>query len=141
MIALFTHRPSLSSDQEVAVSKMLRFFETRRANPPTRKEATAQMGGDMILRYMCRQNLLVELPEGIMFERSHYDSVKNRIVGLLRKNNSITIQELRDHLGLSRKYVFPLLTKLQEEGVVYHQGDRTVLRGSGGKQATEVRAT
>lgn len=127
-IALSTHKPRLSPDQEIIVSRILKLFEEHQAPPPTRGELTAQIpGGEGMVRFMCQQNMLIELPEGILFERKHYQNIKTEIVNFLRSNGSISIQQIRELFGLSRKYIVPLLGKLEEEKVIRRQGDIRVL--------------
>jgi len=84
-------------------------------------------GSEEIARFMCRQNMLIELPEGILLERKHYQNIKTEIINFLRSNGSISIQQVRQLFGFSRKYVLPLLSKLEEEKVLRRQGDIRVL--------------
>lgn len=128
LIALSTYRPSLSPEQQTLVSKILKLFETSRANPPTRKELMAEIpNSEAIIRFMCRHNMLVELPEGILFEREHYESINSQVISLLESNGSVTIQQVRNVFGFSRKYIVPILNKLDEEGITRRQGDVRVL--------------
>jgi len=127
-IALSTHKPWLSPDQEMVVSRILKLFEERQPNPPTRGELAAQIpSSEEIARFMCRQNMLIELPEGILLECKHYQNIKTEIINFLRSNGSISIQQVRQLFGFSRKYVLPLLSKLEEEKVIRRQGDIRVL--------------
>jgi len=127
-IALTTHKPRLSPDQELAVSRILKLFEEHQPKPPTRGELAAQIpNSEGIVRFMCQQNMLIELPEGILFERKHYQNIKTEIINFLRSNSSISIQQVRELFGLSRKYIVPLLSKLEEEKVIRRQGDIRVL--------------
>ena len=131
IIALSTHRLSLSPEQERLVSQILKVFEKSGSNPPTRKELIAQMpNSEGIIRYMRQQNMLVELPEGVLFERKHYESIKSQIINFLRSNGSISIQQVRELFGFSRKYVLPLLNKLDEEGITQRRDDKRVLRAT-----------
>ena len=131
IIALSTHKLSLSQEQEALVSQILKVFEKSGSNPPTRKELIAQMpNSEGIIRYMRQQNMLVELPEGVLFERKHYESIKSQIINFLRSNGSISIQQVRELFGFSRKYVLPLLNKLDEEGITQRRDDKRVLRAT-----------
>ena len=119
-IALSTHKPRPSSDQEIVVSRILKLFEERQANPPTRAELATQMpNSEGIIRFMCQQNMLIELPEGMLLGRKHYQNIKT--------NDSISIQQVRELFGFSRKHILPLLSELEEEKVIRRQGDIRVL--------------
>jgi selenocysteine-specific elongation factor len=127
-IALSTHRPWLSPDQETAVSRILKLFEEHQPNPPTGGELAAQIpNSEEIVRFMCQQNMLIELPEGILLERKHYQNIKTEIINFLRSNGAISIQQVRALFGFSRKHILPLLSKLEEEKVIRRQGDIRVL--------------
>ena len=127
-IALSTHKPRLSPDQEIVISRILKLFEERQANPPTRGELAGQIpNSEEIVRFMCQQNMLTELPEGILFERKHYQNIKTEIINFLRSNDSVSIQQVRELFGFSRKYIVPLLGKLEEEKVIRRRGDIRVL--------------
>jgi selenocysteine-specific elongation factor len=109
-------------------SRALALFEKNRTNPPTKRELALKIANsEAIVRFMCQQKILVELPEGILFERKHYEAVRDEIINFLRSHGTISIQEVRNLLGFSRKHILPLLSKLDEEGVTRRQGDERVL--------------
>lgn len=127
-IALSTHKPRPSSDQEIVVSRILKLFEERQANPPTRGELATQMpNSEKIIRFMCQQNMLIELPEGMLLGRKHYQNIKTEIINFLGNNDSISIQQVRELFGFSRKHILPLLSELEEEKVIRRQGNIRVL--------------
>jgi selenocysteine-specific elongation factor len=128
IIALLTHRPSLAPQQERLVTDILNMLKADLANPPTRKEILASLpGSETVIRYLFQQGLAVELPDGLLFERQHYEKAKDKVIGFLEKNGAITIQQVRDLLGFSRKYIIPLLNKLEEEGIIRRRGEERVL--------------
>ena len=127
-VALSTHKPCLSPEQESIASSILELFERNRTNPPTKKELAIQIpGSEEVVRFMCQQNMLIELPEGALFERERYEMVKNEIINFLRSNGTISIQQVRRLFGFSRKHILPLLSKLDEEGITRRLGDERVL--------------
>ncbi len=127
-IALLTHRPSLAPQQEKMVGSILKMLKTDLANPPTRKEILASLpDSEAVIRYLCQQGLAVELPDGLLFERQYYQKAKGEVIGFLEKNGTITIQQVRDLLGFSRKYIIPLLNKLEEEGIIRRRGEERIL--------------
>jgi selenocysteine-specific elongation factor len=128
IIALLTHRPSLAPQQEKLVSSILEMLTADPANPPTRKEIIAAIpGSEKVIRYLYQQNLAVELPEGLLFERQYYEKARGKVIDFLEKNGTITIQQVRDLLSFSRKYIIPLLNKLEEEGIIRRRGEERVL--------------
>lgn len=128
IVAFLAHKPRLSPEQELVASKILGLFERQRTSPPTRKELANQIpGSEEIVRFMCQQNMLVELPEGVLLEYKHYETVKNEIIDFLKGHNTISIQQMRELFGFSRKHILPILIKLDEEKVTRRQGDERTL--------------
>mgnify|MGYP001059452698 FL=1 len=128
IVSLSTHKPSLLPEQEVTASRILELFEKNRANPPTKKEVVTQIpGSEPIIRFMCEQNTLIELPDGVLLERKHYQAIKDGIVSFLKSHSSISIPQVRELCGLSRKYILPILNRLDEEGVTRRRGDERIL--------------
>ncbi len=126
-VALSAHKPRLSPERESVASSILGLFEKNQTSPPTKRELAIQIpGSEEIVRFMCQENMLVELPEGILFEYKHYEAIKNEIISFLKNNNAISIQQVRELFGFSRKHIVPLLSKLDEEGVTRRIGDERV---------------
>ena len=71
--------------------------------------------------------IISELPEGVLFEQKHYQNIRSEVIDFLEKNSSITIQQVRDLSGFSRKYILPILNKMDEEGITRRRGEERVL--------------
>jgi selenocysteine-specific elongation factor len=54
--------------------------------------------------------------------------MRNRIVGYLQEHGSITVAQVRDMFGTSRKYALALVGYLDEQRVTRRVGDERVLR-------------
>ena len=128
MIALSSHKPQLSPEQAAMVAAILELFEKNRSSPPTAREITIRIpGSDEVIRFMCQQNMLLELPEGVLFEKEHYHSVEGEIISFLGKNGRISIQDMHSLFGFSRKYTIPLLSYLDKKGITRREGNVRVL--------------
>lgn len=128
VVFLYSHKPSLQPEQEAIAARILKLFEKDRTNPPTRKEVTAQIpGSDRIIRFMCAQNTLIELSDGVLFEYEHFQSIREKVIDFLKTNGTISIQNVRELTGLTRKYILPILIKLDDEGTTKRRGDERIL--------------
>lgn len=117
-VSLSTHAPSASTDQENLIKEILDVFAERKEFPPTRKELSQlKPGCESLLAYMCRQQMLVDVGDDIMLEYKHYQQVRERIIDLISKNGSISIQTARDQFGFTRKFILPIFNKLDHEGI------------------------
>jgi selenocysteine-specific elongation factor len=65
---------------------------------------------------------------GVYYEASALADARRRIVELAGAAGSVSIAELRDALGTSRKYAQALLEHLDSEKVTVRHGDRHILR-------------
>ena len=71
-----------------------------------------------------QEKKIIKLSEGILLIKQEYDMMKNKIIHFMKKNGSISIAEVRTLLGLSRKYIIPLLTKMDNENITKRQGNQ-----------------
>jgi len=127
-VALSGHQVRLSPEQEKLAQKVLALFAESGSNPPTRKDLAAQLPGSAdVIGYMCRQGLLVELPDGILLPAETYEAARKAIVAFLEENGRISIQDVNALLDFSRKYSIPLLTRLDQEGITRRQENTRVL--------------
>jgi selenocysteine-specific elongation factor len=80
------------------------------------------------LRNLVRLELAVSLNGDIYYAKETYDSLVERITAGLEVGSSFSIGQARERTGLSRKYLIPLLNRMESAGIVRRDGDlRTVL--------------
>jgi selenocysteine-specific elongation factor len=78
------------------------------------------------LRELVRRSRLVE-QDGIYFAPSAVDEAARTVAELLAdRPDGVTVAEVRDRLGTSRKYAVPLLNRLDATGVTRRRGDLRV---------------
>ena len=75
------------------------------------------------LRELVRRGLVVE-QDGVYFAASAIDRAADAVARLLRdKPEGVTVGEVRDLLGCTRKHAVPLLTRLDASGITRRRGD------------------
>jgi len=83
---------------------------------------------------MVRRGLVIE-EEGLFFSADAVALTARRIAGMLAAQpNGITVAEVREELGTSRKYALPLLAHLDRTGVTRRREDVRI----GGPRLPEV---
>jgi selenocysteine-specific elongation factor len=71
---------------------------------------------------------LVRLGPAVAFPADVFAEIGGEVRAAATRTGSITIAELRDALGTSRKYAQAILERLDADGVLVRHGDRHVLR-------------
>ena len=75
------------------------------------------------LRELARRGLVVQ-QDGVWFSPVALDRAARLVAGLLAANpDGVTVAQLRDALGTTRKYMLPLLAHLDASGVTRRRGD------------------
>jgi selenocysteine-specific elongation factor len=83
---------------------------------------------DALARHLEAEGRLVRVGDGLAISRDAYDRARATVVDACTRNGSITLAQLRDLLGISRRPVQLLLERLDADGVTRRVGDARVLR-------------
>jgi selenocysteine-specific elongation factor len=81
-----------------------------------------------LLAYLTDRGEVVPVGEGIVFSRKAFEGAQARITQHLQEHGSITLAQVRDLFGTSRRYAQALLEYLDEIHVTRRVGDERVLR-------------
>jgi selenocysteine-specific elongation factor len=131
--ALPDHVPRLSPEQRAVAEAALSRIRAGQATPPTVKELAASLGvrGDELLpllKFLVDQSQLVAVTADLYLDSGAISDVKQRVKAALGKGGAATPSELREVLGVSRKYLIPLLEYLDGIGFTQRSGEGRVLR-------------
>ena len=80
-----------------------------------------------LLNILIAQSRVVKVSDAIVFSAKAYNEMKSKITTQIKKNGKITLGEVRDMFGSSRKYVQALLEYLDREKITKRVGDDRVL--------------
>ncbi|HDK27876.1 MAG TPA: selenocysteine-specific translation elongation factor [Candidatus Atribacteria bacterium] len=128
-IFLPAHKPKFSALQKESIAKILKILKENPTNPPNEKTLTSQItGGKEIIDFLIQEGEIVKLSDGILLESKNYDIMKNKLIDFLKINGSISIAQVRDLLGISRKYIIPLLNKMDEEKITQRKENVRILK-------------
>lgn len=79
------------------------------------------------IRTLVREGLLVPLEGGFYYRPEAYTDLKDRILDGLSSGAAFSIPEAKERVGLSRKYIIPLLNRMEEDNLVRREGDQRVV--------------
>ena len=122
-VRLVGHRPSLPPSLQQETSA---FLETLRKTPYA--PDLDGLPGPELLAFLEEQGEIVRVSESVVFAADAYQEMKERITAHLRQEGNITLAQVRDMFGSSRKYAQALLEHLDSERITRRVGDTRVLR-------------
>ena len=121
------HEVRFSPQQQARVDALLAAFAKNPYTPPSVAEAEALVGPE-VLRALIEQGVLVKVSEDVCFLEETYREMVDRVVGHIKERGSITVAQVRDMFGASRKYALALMEHLDDRRVTRRVGDERVLR-------------
>ncbi|KKK54755.1 hypothetical protein LCGC14_3081480, partial [marine sediment metagenome] len=83
---------------------------------------------DDLLSYLEERGDIVRVEEGIVFAAEAYGEMVERVVAHLKERGTVTLAQVRDMLGTSRKYAQALLEYMDQQRITRRVGDERVLR-------------
>ena len=108
---------------EQQVAQYLQSLEREPYSPPTDQPLDPEL-----LSALVEQGKVVRVGDSVVFAAAAYQEMTARIVEYLRGNSSITVAEARTLFDTSRKYILPLLERMDQEQITRRNGDERVLR-------------
>jgi selenocysteine-specific elongation factor len=132
-VRLASHEVRLSADQQRIVDRLEDDFLRAEAAPPSAEEALgrAGLGGDEeheLFQVLVQAGKLVRVKEALFFHARALDTIQTKLVALLRERKEIGPADIKDLLGISRKYAIPLLEFFDQRRVTARVGERRILR-------------
>ena len=110
-------------------SRLIEELSRDRFAPPSLVEAMQRSGaGIEVVRALERRGDLVRLSDDVAFTREAYAEAVVLVKDMVAREGSITVAQLRDRMGASRRPVLALLEHLDAQRITRRVGDARVLR-------------
>jgi len=93
-------------------------FEAAGFAPPRPNE----VGDPGLVRALVREGALVDV-DGVVFAAAALESARQAVTEAFRDRPRLTVADIRDLLGSTRKYVVPICGWLDRQGVTRRRGD------------------
>ena len=117
------HQAALSPQQEQQAADYVRRLESEPYAPPTDGAPEPEL-----LALLAEQGRVVRVGDSVVFAAGAYQAMTERIMEHLRAQGSITVAEARTLFNTSRKYILPLLERMDQQQLTRRVGDERVLR-------------
>lgn len=120
-----------------AKSKVLRALEAGDLEPPSLPVLKEESGlGEPafrdLLSSMVRAGEIVHAAQQIYFARGPFDRAKEKILGFIDKEGALSTAQAKELIGISRKFLIPLLETLDKTQVTVRVGE--VRKAKGGRK-------
>jgi selenocysteine-specific elongation factor len=122
-VALSSHRPQLVGEQRRQADLFLEALRQRPYAPPSAGALDPEL-----LSYLEEEGLIVRVAPDVAFAREAYQEMVDKVVAALQVQGRITLAQVRDMLGTSRKYAQALLEHMDRCHITMRVGDERVLR-------------
>ena len=127
-LAAPTHQVHVDADAGPA-AELMSVLGAQPFAPPSLQEAARAAGAsDELVRALARKGDIVRVADDIAFTAAAYESAVSLVRELIAANGSVTVAQLRDRMGASRRPVLALLEHLDAERVTRRVGDARILR-------------
>jgi len=123
VVRLPSYSIKLSPEQNKKINDFLKALEASPYSPP----------GDInlepdLLNLLIEQQKVVKASDGVIFSSIAYEQMVNKVVDYTRARGKVTLAEVRDMFGTSRKYAQALLEYMDEKKITRRVGDERILR-------------
>ena len=123
VVRLYCYHPSLKPAQEKEAKLYLSKLEENPYSPPTNLQVDEE-----IIGFIIEQGLVVRVGDGIVFTISAYNDMLDLILRRINDEGEITVGDVRDMFGTSRKYALALMDYLDHQQITRRVGDSRILR-------------
>jgi selenocysteine-specific elongation factor len=130
-IALKDFKPKLSGNLRKLKDKLVASYLEARFQPPDPASFAGAAGGnaanlDDLFDVCIAEGLLVRIAKDIYLHAEVESGMRSVIAEKLKSSAGLTVAEIRDLLGTTRKYAVPLCEYLDAIGVTKREGDLRV---------------
>jgi selenocysteine-specific elongation factor len=122
LVSLPGWEPRPTSAQQRQIEDYLALLRSSPYTPPVDKRPS-----DEVVAYVVESGKAVDVGAGVVFAAEAYEDMVSKVVGLTQASGKITLAEVRDMFGASRRYVQAFLEHLDEEKITRRVGDERVL--------------
>ncbi|MBI4198481.1 MAG: SelB C-terminal domain-containing protein [Chloroflexi bacterium] len=113
----------MTPEQRRVLSEYVRLLESVPFSPPT-----AEPPPPDLLNLLVDEGQVVKVSDSVVFAASAYHQMVERTLYHLKAEGKITVGQVRDMFGTSRKYALALMEHLDQRRITRRIGDEHVLR-------------
>ncbi len=126
------HRVHLAIDADELKADLLALYRKAGLNFPDYSSLPEKLQTEaddirQIMTILVKEGTLLKVRDGIFLAPEHYEKMRDLVVDFLKQNETMTTQEFKAKIGLSRKYIIPLFEYLDQRKVTARKGEARIL--------------
>jgi len=125
------HQAALPPALAEAGQRILDTLAENPLDPPNPKELAPTPADQKALRFLIQSGEIIPLDEKAVLGKSAYESLRAAVIASVQSRGQATASDIREDTKTTRRFLIPLLEKLDKEGVTRRQGDLRSLRQGG----------
>ncbi|MGF1578366.1 MAG: selenocysteine-specific translation elongation factor [Gemmataceae bacterium] len=127
-IALADHKPQLSNNQRKLKAKMIESYKAAGFQPPDPSEFNDMPGSNPkvitdLYEVLVAEGFLVHVTDDIYLDTDSDNTMREKVSEAMADGNGLTVAEIRDLLGTTRKFAVPICEYLDQVGLTRREGD------------------
>ena len=123
LVRLSDHNPRPTKAQEHETESYLRLLNSDPFSPPTDSHVDGEL-----LSLLVDEGRVVKVSESVVFSAVAHREMVEKISAYITEHGEITVADVRDLFGTSRKYALALMDDLDHQRITRRVGDARVLR-------------
>ncbi len=125
-VALSQHEIRFTPEQKELIERLLARFRASPYATPSVAECEGTLGSELFSALL-DMGILIKVSPEVVFLAETYREMVRKVVERLEREGKITVAQVRDMFGTSRKYALALMEHLDEKKVTKRVGDERVL--------------
>ncbi len=126
------HRVRLAVDVDKLKARLVELYQAAGLSFPDYNALPEKLGAEEedirpLLVMLVKEGKLLKVRDGIYITPEHYEKMRAEVVNFIREKGSMTTQEFKARIGLSRKYIIPLFEYLDQRKVTARKGEARIL--------------
>ena len=123
LVRLAEHHPHLTDAQKEVAREYVKLLDSQPYSPPTDSPIDPE-----VLNVLAEEGQVVKVADSVVFSAAAYQDMVERISAHIAQQGEITVADVRDLFGTSRKYALALMDHLDHQRITRRVGDARVLR-------------
>ncbi|MCK5682124.1 SelB C-terminal domain-containing protein, partial [bacterium] len=126
------HRVRLAVDADKLKAGLTNLYQKAGLNFPDYNSLAENFQAEeddikQIMTILVKEGSLLKIRDGVFITSLHYEKMRTLVVDFLIQNKTMTTQEFKAKIGLSRKYIIPLFEYLDQCKVTARKGESRIL--------------